>query len=166
MEPSRPQNALSREEIQELIENFDLINAQPSHETRGQCHPVTILYVFHPLGMHPSKRSRASPTGLTPTQRLKKRVPHSTGSARRRRLFEQPSASTSGSTEAVGITDSEGVSLRAIEVVKNPTHSHLYLIKWMVSYWNTNTVHAVERWYLVIDQKNEILGRCSYVPQE
>ena len=74
--------------------------------------------------MHPSKRPRASPTGLTPTQRLKRRVQHS-DSARRRRLFEQPSASEPSSTEVVGSKDST-VSIRAVEIVKNPTYSSLY----------------------------------------
>ena len=74
--------------------------------------------------MHPSKQPRTSPTGLTPTQRFKRHVQHS-DSASRRRLFEQPSASKSDSTEAVAGTRST-VSIRAIEVVKNPARSRLY----------------------------------------
>ena len=64
--------------------------------------------------MHPSKRPRSSPTGLTPTQRLKRHVQHS-DSARRRRLFEQPTNVVDGT-----------ISVRAIDVVKNPARSHLY----------------------------------------
>lgn len=101
----------------------------------------TLLY------MHRSKRSRASPTGLTPTQLPKRCVQHSTDGARRRRLFEQPSTSTSGrqSTEAAV---SKGVSSRAIEVVKNPAYSRLYPPK-LSSGWSPTEDEALTQFMLL-----------------
>ena len=118
--------------------------------------------------MYSSKRPRASPTGLTPTQRLKKRVQHS-DSARRCRLFEQPSTSKSGSADVVGSTD-PAVSIRAVEIVKNPTYSCLYPPS--LSRGLSPSEDETQTQFMLLSTagdtwtQHEVLGGCSCVPEE
>ncbi len=72
--------------------------------------------------MQPSKRTRGSPTGLTPSQRPKRRVQRS-DNARRRRLFDPETVPTLPEPVPESAAKS---AFSQPKVVKNPQCSHLY----------------------------------------
>ena len=79
--------------------------------------------------MDPKKRSRSSPTGLTPSQQPKRRVQH-IDRARRRKLFDDPTSTSpviSSSSVSSGTRDDRaGEGYRRVEVKKNPVYTRLF----------------------------------------
>ncbi len=102
------------------------------------------------VSMQPSKRTRGSPTGLTPSQRPKRRVQRS-DNARRRRLFDPETVSTLPEPVPEPVPE-PAAAFSQPKVVKNPLCSHLYP---PTSGWSSTEDKALSQFILLMTKTGD-----------